>query len=53
VRVAQRVAYATRSSMGRSVLDYEPHGQAAAEVERLYKWLTKTLRRNNRCRESR
>jgi chromosome partitioning protein len=39
----QRIAYAHAVIDGRSVQEYEAAGRAAQEIERLYRWLIKTI----------
>jgi chromosome partitioning protein len=41
VRLGARVAYSYATFDGRSVFEYEPGGQAAQEVEALYRWTMK------------
>lgn len=43
VDMHQRAAYSHAVIDGRSVQEYEPTGQAAREIEELYKWVSKSI----------
>jgi chromosome partitioning protein len=45
VWLQQRAAYAHSLTAGKTAQEYEPDGKAAAEIERLYRWLKKELAR--------
>lgn len=43
VRLGQRAAFVHSLTIGKSVLEYEPHGKAAQEIKSAYKWTCKLV----------
>ena len=37
--LSQRAAFANAAIVGRAVVEYEPKGKAAGEVERVWRWI--------------
>ncbi len=49
VKIGDRAAFHRSSAKGETAAEIDPEGKAAKEVEKLWKWLNKTLKKQNKA----